>query len=1008
MSNRNKKTTRKRTQEVIQDADLDDINEEFDLNDDEDENELEFDEIEEEEENEEENEDEEDDEENEEEEIIETQNSEMIDKRGNIYLHEIQKQNFRKLLLGEIIDPFDNVPINDYVEQIEQIHNNIQNDVFNYKYEKSVIIDSDHLNFLDLTEEELTDENKHELNFRTKVESDPDTCIREMSEILRDEIIRKYGKSYENEAPFYVRIKASTTRVKGFEQINSERLEKLVIVRGVVEDFGDHDTKKLVDVYYCKKCGATITVDQILDNQNIAPSKCESEVCKGKIPIKEWMPLPKLSKCIDFRHIVLREEQNTKSPKRVDIFITGDAINACELGRTISIVGTLHGVDFNHKYWDDSFIIPLKKKNIWASYIEVISKDDFYKDDVKFNDDEFYDKVSIIEDGERYFGDERDKDKKLYVNNFQYYNETLKPQIFRKREEWKKEFISLIAKGITGNEEIERLKDGARLWLTQGVDYIFKDGLQRRRGTIHMLNIGEQGTAKTKFGKGVIKFIDGARYTSAKGSTGVGLTVSMINDPITKSLTAKAGALVLAHESGVCIDEFGRFPSDQQDMLLEQMEDETISIDKAGKSYVFDAKTPIIALTNPVRKGTKSAIYDVGKPLAENLYSISEPILSRFDLKFIQFYIDQRNPEGISLEEMVLKQEERARKICRHILRNGEEERKEERKKEDDEKIAEEERMKFIFAKQYIKFAKQRIKNKAKPYKSLFGIELLPLDDASIEIIEDEYINIIYQDFGTDMRKFFDSNRMIESIRRLAEADAKFYLQDTVHEYNTRDVIDLYKYTIDNAITIYGENGLSSDPSNTDSNIIKLFSDIITPCIIDNYPNCTMDILVSYILKFRKCTPKGEMYKTRESVAKKMITDVIDKNYISYIKENFIITNKGEYALDSTKLMKYKEKVLSTTGGDGTSSIRTQNRNKNKMKKSKTNIEEESDEEFNEYNIEDEKLIDLIFNDDDDDDSTPSTIIDDSTDHDNLIYDVKKTVNKYVNKFNEKIEKKKK
>lgn len=950
------------SKEIIDDKDFDELDDELE--------EVEnYDELEEEEENNESNEEEEDEEEEEEDDIS---ISSYVDENGNIHLSYLQMDNFKKLLKGEIPDYFNEDGeeyITIYKEQIEEIGINIESKT--KPFFKSVIIDINDLSLLDnnYDEEEIeegtfeeTDNERSnaterkDLDFQTKVKSDPETCIKQMENILLDVLKRKYTKKkIENLEPFFIRIKNDKSSIKGFEKINSEKLETFVEVRGIIENIGDIQNKKLIDVYYCKKCNEIKTVDQDIDNQNKAPDKCMSQECRGKTSVKEWKPLKKLSKSIDFIHCIIREETNEQNGKKIDVFITGDAVNVPKLGRNVIATGILHGVDFGHKYWEDSETVPLKRKNLWVSYIKSIPKTDFYEDEYKFTEDDFYDKVSIVENDVRYFGDERDHNKPLYIDNKDYYINAIIPRIFEKRKDWKKEFIENLIPGITVkfDKDLYNFKDGLRLWLVQGVDYIYPDG-QVKRGTIHFLAVGEPGVAKTKLAKGSVSLIDGAKYTTSKGSTGVGITASIVKDEFTKTMSIKAGALVLAHECGVAIDEFGRFPESHQEMLLEQMEDEIISIDKAGfSSYVFNAKTPIIAVTNPTTKtknGLTTSTYKINKTLYENLSGITPAILSRFDLKLILFFIDQRNPKFLSNEEMMKNQEKKARTICGHILSKG----KDNSNKTDEEicRDVEEEKKKIAFVKQYIKFARKRIEDKKKMYKSLAGIQLMKVDPDTYKLIEDTYIDIIRGDFGSVDRKFADSNRMVESAERLTFADAKFYLQDTVYPYNAEEALTLYKYTIEAATTIYEEDGFSTDP-NSQNERYKSYTSIVRDCILDNRSFVNIDILSEYIQKFKKCTPKRSL-ATKDMVAKQIIYDLVSDGFIEVKKGMYRLSQKGIQILegmDNTNLYKKLEDSIETGKNFKIPTISSNE----KMKKNVKN-------KVNDQDLDDKEIEDIVLN----------------------------------------------
>jgi DNA replication licensing factor MCM2 len=137
---------------------------------------------------------------------------------------------------------------------------------------------------------------------------------------------------------------------------------------------------------------------------------------------------------------------------------------------------------------------------------------------------------------------------------------------------------------------------------------------------------GDPGTAKSQFLKYVEKTAHRAVYTTGQGASAVGLTAYVQKSPITREWTLEAGALVLA-DKGVCIiDEFDKMNDQDRTSIHEAMEQQTISISKAGIITTLQARCAIMAAANPL-----GGRYNSTLTFAENV-DLSEPILSRFDI----------------------------------------------------------------------------------------------------------------------------------------------------------------------------------------------------------------------------------------------------------------------------------------------------------------------------------------------------------------------------------------
>ncbi|CAD5211429.1 unnamed protein product [Bursaphelenchus xylophilus] len=305
---------------------------------------------------------------------------------------------------------------------------------------------------------------------------------------------------------------------------------------------------------------------------------------------------------------------------------------------------------------------------------------------------------------------------------------------------------SALAPQIFGHEDV---KQGLLCQLFGGTRKPTKENENRSklRAEINVLLCGDPGTAKSQLLQYIYKLMPRSQYTSGKGSSAVGLTASIAREPETKGVVLQTGALVMADNGVCCIDEFDKMSDSTRSILHEVMEQQTLSIAKAGIICQLNARTSILAAANPI--GSK---WDQKKTIIENI-NLPHTLLSRFDLIFL--IIDPKT-------------EEYDRRLARHLVNfyvNREDLEEEVHATLD-----------IALLRDYIAYAKDNINPK--------------LSQNADQALLQYYLEM--REAGKRTGHITAYSRQLESLIRLSEATAKMRLSEWVEKEDVDEAYQLY------------------------------------------------------------------------------------------------------------------------------------------------------------------------------------------------------------------------
>ena len=543
------------------------------------------------------------------------------------------------------------------------------------------------------------------------IRKDPETLLENATEAFKN--ILKFQGSKLSDKNYFVRITTKDDKsplLISLRGLRAKDIDNLIWTKGILVRISTIRPKLIEASFECMTCKTQFEVLQ-LSSKIKWPNFCVNPRCKAKTQ-SDFRLVSKNSEFIDWQSVMIQEIPEDlppgRIPRSVQAILTHDLVDIIKPGDRVKLMGSYKSV------------LAQSTKGINSTLFKTFI-------DVNYIDPEDKSEGFI----------ELTKEDKKEIEKL-----SKEPMI-------QKKIARSISPVIYGREE---LKLATALTLFGGTRKK-RPGGGYKRGDIHILFVGDPGTGKSEILKSAIEVSPRGLYTSGKGASAVGLTAAVIKDTDTGQMNLEAGAIVLANGGVAAIDEFDKMDTSDRSALHEAMEQQTVSIAKAGIVATLKAQTAIIAAANP-----RSGRYDRYKTPTQNIH-LPPSLLSRFDLIFI--VIDRPDPaEDAQMAEFIL---QNSMLELNDSL---------------DNKTGNIAPIPGDLLKKYIKHARRTchpvLTEEAKEQIKEFYLKLRGQYDS-----EDAIVSILA--------------RNLDALVRLSEAYAKMALRDKVIKSDVEDVIKLFK-----------------------------------------------------------------------------------------------------------------------------------------------------------------------------------------------------------------------